>query len=132
VVTPLTTGSSASTSERMSQASQLLWYILWVSVIGVSAVLIAVIVARLLAKRLGRQTRTQAFTIQDLRQMRSRGEITEQEYQAMRTTVIEHAVADSATSASTRPDAPSPPGSETEDHADDTPADPAPNDGTPT
>lgn len=116
----------------MSPASQLLWYILWISVVGIGAVLIAVILSRVLAKRLRGQTRTQAFTIHDLRQMRGRGEITEQEYQAMRATVIEHAVGDSPTSASTRPDAQSPPGSETEDHADDTPSNPATDDGAPT
>lgn len=72
----------------MPQTSELLWYIAWITVIGVSAMLLALAVSRMFRKRLRRETRTEAFTLQDLRGMRDAGDITQQEYEAMRATII--------------------------------------------
>ena len=72
----------------MPQITQILWYILIIGVIGVGVILLGVIAARLLKKRLNTTPPAEPFTIQDLREMRRRGEITEQECDAMRAATI--------------------------------------------
>ena len=72
----------------MSRTAELLWYILGVGVLGVGALLIGMVVGRLVRKRLRSDEPTEAFTIQDLREMRTRGVITQQEYESMRAAII--------------------------------------------
>ena len=77
----------------MSDTAQLLWYILIIGVIGVGALLVGVLAARFVKKRLQTTTPAEAFTIQDLREMHQRGEITTPEYEAMRAAIIARATA---------------------------------------
>jgi hypothetical protein len=72
----------------MPQTAQLWWYILLIGVIGVGAMLLGTLVACLVRRRLQSPPSSQAFTVQDLREMRLRGEITDQEYEAMRVATI--------------------------------------------
>ena len=72
----------------MPQTSEPLWYIVWITLIGVGGMLIGLIIARVLKKRLRREEPAQAFTLDDLRQMRARGQITGAEYEAMRAAII--------------------------------------------
>ena len=72
----------------MPQSSELLWYVGGIGVAGAGAMLVAILVSRVLAKRLGRDSPTLTFTLQDLREMRDRGELNEREYDAMRSTII--------------------------------------------
>ncbi|MFQ5806829.1 MAG: SHOCT domain-containing protein [Phycisphaerae bacterium] len=112
----------------MPQTAELLWYIVWIGVIGVSAMLIGIAVSRALRKRLRAERRTESFTIQDLREMRERGTITQQEYEAMRATILGRMVADSPMPASSKSD-PSPARSpEVENDAEDRASGPTPDD----
>jgi hypothetical protein len=77
----------------MSDTAQLLWYILIIGVIGVGALLVGVLAARFVKKRVQTTTPAEAFTIQDLREMHQRGEITTPEYEVMRATIIARATA---------------------------------------
>lgn len=72
----------------MSRTAELLWYILGVGVLGVGALLIGMVAGRVVRKRLRSDEPTEAFTIQDLREMRTRGVITQQEYESMRAAII--------------------------------------------
>ncbi len=72
----------------MSQTAQLMWYILVLGVVGVGALLVAILASRLFKKRSARGTDLVPFTIQNLRDMRRRGEITEKEFEAMRAVTI--------------------------------------------
>jgi hypothetical protein len=72
----------------MPRTAELLWYILGIGVIGVGALLVGILAGRLVKKRLRRDDPAEAFTIQDLREMRAREQITAQEYQAMRAALI--------------------------------------------
>jgi hypothetical protein len=83
--------------DGMPQTNELLWSVVLLTVIGVGALLL-VFVARAYRKHLGRERQTQAFTIQDLRELRDAGDITQQEYEAMRAVVIGQATADPAAS----------------------------------
>lgn len=109
----------------MPHVSELLWYILCVGVIGVSALLIGVYVSRALRRRLLKQHGVDAFTIEDLRQMRAAGKITQQEYEAMRATVIGQMGADlpGAARRSEAAQAPRSPDAESPDQQGDGPPD---------
>ena len=72
----------------MPRSAELLWYILGIGVIGVGTLLLGILAGRLVKKRLRSDQPTEPFTIQDLREMREREEITPQEYQAMRAAII--------------------------------------------
>ncbi len=72
----------------MPQTAELMWYILAIGVIGVGAMLIGILASRLLRKRLRNSRPTEVFTIQDLREMRRREDITQQEYETMRAAII--------------------------------------------
>ena len=74
--------------DRMPRTTELLWYILGIGVIGVGTLLLGILAGRLVRKRLRSDQPTEPFTIQDLREMREREEITPQEYQAMRAAII--------------------------------------------
>ena len=75
--------------DRMpSDTTQLLWYTLIIGGTGVGALLLGILAARFAKKRWQTSTPREAFTIQDLREMYQRGEITTQEYEAMRATII--------------------------------------------
>lgn len=63
-------------------------YILLVGVVGIGAMVVGILAARLVRKRLRSPSSTQAFAIQDLRDMRRRGEITDDEYRIMRDATI--------------------------------------------
>jgi hypothetical protein len=80
----------------MSQASDLLWYIAWLTVLGVAAIVVAFLIARAVKRRLGREPHVEPFTIQDLRRMRDTGSITSQEYEAMRAALVAQMGADSS------------------------------------
>jgi hypothetical protein len=73
----------------MPDITQIWSHIVVIGVVGVGALLLGVVVARQVAKRLrGAAPAAEAFTIDDLCEMRRRGQITEQEYQAMRSVTI--------------------------------------------
>jgi hypothetical protein len=72
----------------MPETTRLLWYILIIGVVGVGALLSGILAARLVKRWLHGAPPGEPFTVQDLREMHQRGEITEQEYQAMRTKII--------------------------------------------
>lgn len=80
----------------MAQSSEPLWYVVWITIIGVGAMLIGLIASRVLKRRLRREEPAQAFTLQDLRELRDRGAITTQEYETMRATIIAQMTADAA------------------------------------
>jgi hypothetical protein len=80
----------------MSQASDLLSYIAWLTVLGVAAMVVALLIARAVKRRLSSEPHVEAFTIQDLRRMRDTGSITSQEYEAMRATLVAQMGADSS------------------------------------
>lgn len=81
----------------MPQTNELLWSVVLLTVLGVGALLL-VFVARAYRKHVGRTPQTQTFTIQDLRELRDAGDITQQEYEAMRAVVIGQATAEPETS----------------------------------
>lgn len=83
----------------MPQDGELLWYTVWIGVIGVGAMLIGVLASRAIRKRLRGGSTTETFTVQDLREMRNGGEITQQEYEAMRAAIIGRLASDSPTPA---------------------------------
>jgi len=72
----------------MPRTAELLWYILGIGVIGVGTLLLGILAGRLVKKRLRSDHPAETFTIQDLREMREREQITAQEYQAMRAAII--------------------------------------------
>jgi hypothetical protein len=74
----------------MPRTAELLWYILGIGVIGVGTLLLGILAGRLVKKRLRRDHPVETFTIQDLREMRERGQITAQEYQATRAAIVGH------------------------------------------
>ena len=80
----------------MLQVSDLMQYIVWLGVLGVAALVIGVVAARLLRKRLQTEPRTDAFSLNDLRRMRAEGSITQEEYEAMRAAIIARLDAGSA------------------------------------
>ncbi len=85
--------------------------------LGVPAIILCWLGARALKRRLLRhQSSEQPFTIQDLRDMRSRGQITEQEFEAMRAAVLQKFNSDVS--------AQSPGGSQPDDAEDDHPSTP--------
>jgi hypothetical protein len=90
--------------------------------------LIAVVAARALRKRLQGRTHTAAFTLQELREMRNGGRITQEEYEAMRTTIIGQLTADSPTSVSKSSDSQPARGVGVADDTDSAGPDPAPED----
>jgi len=98
------------TSELVSWSGLLL-------VIGIPAIILCWLGARALKRRLLRhQSSEQPFTIQGLRDLRARGQITEQEFEAMRAAVLQQFDADAS--------AQSPGGSEPDDAEDDHPPTP--------
>jgi len=100
------------TSELVSWSGLLL-------VLGVPAIILGWLGARALKRRLLRhQSSEQPFTIQDLRDMRSRGQITEQEFEAMRAAVLQQFDSDAS--------AQSPGGPEPNHAEDDHPSTPPP------
>ncbi len=68
--------------------SDLMWRIVWITAAGLAALLAAFIVGRLIRRNLSASSQQPAFTIQDLREMRDAGQISEREYQAMRAAII--------------------------------------------
>jgi len=72
----------------MHDTTRLLWYVLWVGIAGVGASLVAVLAARLIRRRLHNPGPTEAFTLQELREMRDRAAITAQEYEAVRAAIV--------------------------------------------
>jgi|GEM_PF-4449486 len=65
-----------------------MWYIVGIGAAGAAVLCLVVLVARVFKKRL-RNDRTPApFTIQDLRDLRDRGDISQEEFNAMRNAVI--------------------------------------------
>ena len=80
----------------MPQANELLWSTVLIAAIGVGALLI-VLVARAFRRRMRSNQNTETFTIQDLRNLRDAGDITQQEYEAMRAAVIGQITGDSPT-----------------------------------
>ena len=87
----------------MPDTTQLLWYILIIGAVGVAALLLGILAARFVKKRLQSTPSAEAFSIQDLRGMHERGEINTQEYEAMRAAIIAQATAPPPAQA--RPDA---------------------------
>ena len=73
----------------MPEASELLWTVLWIMAIGVAALLLGYLVARQIRKRLAEGSVGDAFTLQDLRDMRAAGSITHLEYEAMKASILE-------------------------------------------
>ena len=57
-------------------------------VFTIAAILAGLIVVFAVRRWAAREVKTEGFTIQDLREMRARGEISEQEFQSMRTTIL--------------------------------------------
>jgi hypothetical protein len=112
----------------MPETGRLLWYIMWIGVIGVGAMLIGIIVARVLMKRLRTGVRTQGFTIQELLEMRDGGRITQEEYEAMRAAVIGQITADSAAPSRKDPGPQPAGGPEGEDDTEGAASGPAPDD----
>ncbi len=88
----------------MPRTGELLWYVLWITLIAVGALLIAIIASRIVRKRLEPPDRSPSFTLQDLRELRDSGQITGPEYEAMRAAIIGQAHA--------QPDPPAPKRSE--------------------
>jgi hypothetical protein len=74
----------------MSNTAGLLWSILLLTVVGVGALLIFT-VAWAYRKRNRTETFSGAFTLQDLREMRDSGAISEVEYETMRAAVLAQA-----------------------------------------
>ncbi len=72
----------------MPRSSELLWYALWITLVAVGALIAAVVVSRIIRKRLELPDRSPSFTLQDLRELRDAGQISEQEYHAMRAAII--------------------------------------------
>lgn len=73
----------------MADALGLALLVMLVAVVGISGTYVA-----LKVRRWSRQEeRQQAFTLQELREMRARHEIDEQEFQALRGQVLSHAAA---------------------------------------
>ena len=72
----------------MFDPNELLWTIVWIMVIGVAALIIGYIISRQIRKRLANSGRETAFTLQDLRDLRAAGSITEVEYEAMRAALL--------------------------------------------
>ncbi len=59
----------------------------WLAVV-VAAILVGFIVVMTVRRWAHQEVQAEAFTFQDLRDMRARGEITEQEFKAMRDTLL--------------------------------------------
>lgn len=90
MATPTPVGVAAVFSTKMFDSGGLLWSILLLTVIGVGALLIATAVWAF-RKRLRCETRSDAFTIQDLREMRDSSAITDREYETMRAAILRQA-----------------------------------------
>ncbi len=112
----------------MPETGKLLWYIMWIGVIGVGAMLSGILAARVLMKRLRAEPHTRGFTIQELLEMRDGGRITQEEFEVMRAVVIGQTTADSATPAQKSPDPQSACGPEVEDGTEGAASGPAPDD----
>ena len=65
-----------------------MWYILLIGLVGVGALIIGVVVARYFRKRLREDISVEAFTLQDLRELRAGGVITQREFETMRAAII--------------------------------------------
>jgi hypothetical protein len=113
----------------MPQTGELLWYIVGVTVVGLGAMLIGILAARAFKKGLRAEVRSEAFTIQQIREMRERGEITQKEYETMRAAVIGQTTADSSTPARENLDPQPAGGLDVEDDTEGTAPDAAPDDG---
>jgi hypothetical protein len=74
----------------MRNISELLWSILLITVIGVGALLI-VVAARTYRKRMRSEAPDEPFTLQELRELRAAGDITQAEYEAMRAAIVARA-----------------------------------------
>jgi len=72
----------------MPALSDLLFQILYIGVPGVAALIAGYVLTRRYRRQLERTTREAPFTLQDLRDLRARGEITDQEYESMRAMMI--------------------------------------------
>ena len=68
--------------------SDLMWRIVWITAGALAALLVAFVVGRLVRRNLSSSNHQPAFTIQDLREMRDAGQISESEYQAMRSAIV--------------------------------------------
>ncbi len=83
-----------------------------VAILGLAAAaVVALFVGRMIRNRMMRPERPAAFTLEDLRQMRAEGQITEQEFTAMRAMVLAQTRAGAKDGQSPRPGggAPRPP-----------------------
>ena len=98
---------------------RLLWYVLAITVIGVAALLVGIAASRLIRKRLLSETRGVPFTIQDLREMRADGSITQQEYETMRAAIIAQMGSDSPAAPPAAPEGHPPSGAESDDATED-------------
>lgn len=72
----------------MTPSSELLWYVVYIAAAGVGALLVGIYLARVLRRRLLERRPPEAFTLEQLRQMRAAGTIDQQEFEAMRAAVI--------------------------------------------
>ena len=86
----------------MPQTSELLWPIVLITVFGVGALLIA-LVLRAFRNRLRDQTPAEAFTIQELREMLEAGDITQREFEAMRAAIVGRTAAESPPARAAQP-----------------------------
>ncbi|MBU0637782.1 MAG: SHOCT domain-containing protein [Planctomycetes bacterium] len=73
----------------MPSANDMLAAFLWVSVAALAAIA-GMVVIRTVRNWARRDEVTAPFTIQDLREMRARGELSDEEYEAMRAAILGH------------------------------------------
>jgi hypothetical protein len=78
----------------MSSTADALFWIAGLTVASVATLVAGVVVGRMLRRRLQAPPRRPTFTLEDLRQLRATGQISEQEFETMRAIVLERTQAE--------------------------------------
>jgi len=72
----------------MDRTAETLTWVAGLALVGVAAMVLAVLVGRMLRRRMQSDEPREPFTLEDLRRLRASGQITEQEFHAMRAIVV--------------------------------------------